>query len=146
MSDRAEFESEAADVDGGSALALAEEVGDGDLLCAEAFGDADGPLATDGGAGSGGLREDASGWNVGGEEAIFKGEAEADGARLLAGVGEGEAGEVGNFDLAAVDGEAHGDEGGDERDDEHRQGTEDDVEEAVDAADLQLHRQDQDTG
>jgi hypothetical protein len=38
-----------------------------------------------------------------------------------------------------VDGEAHGDEGGEERDDEHRQGTEDDVEEAVDAAELELH-------
>ena len=47
MRDGAEFEPEAANVDGGGALALAEDVGDGDLLCAEAFGDAHGPLAAD---------------------------------------------------------------------------------------------------
>ena len=43
MGDDAEVEAEAADVDGGGALALAEDVGDGDLLRTEAFGDADGP-------------------------------------------------------------------------------------------------------
>jgi hypothetical protein len=73
VGDCAEFESETANVDGGGALALAEQVGDGDLLCAEAFGDADGPLAADGGAGGGGLGEDASGRRVGGVEAVFKG-------------------------------------------------------------------------
>ena len=46
--DGAEFEAEAADVDGGGALGLAYEVGDGDLLGAETFGDADGPVAADG--------------------------------------------------------------------------------------------------
>jgi len=138
--DGPEFETETADVDGGGALALTEEVGDGDLLRAEAFGNANGPLAADGDARRGGLGEDVSGRRVGGVEAIFEREAEAEGAGPLTRVGEGEAGKVGDLDLAAVDGEAHGDERGEERDDEHRQGAEDDVEEAVDAACLQLHR------
>jgi len=139
VGDDALFEAEAADVDGGSALRLAGEIGDGDLLGAEAFGDADGPLATDGHAGCGGLGEDAPGRRVGRVEAVFKGEAEAEGAGLLAGVGEREAGEVGDFDLAAVDGETHGDVGGEQRDDSHGERAEEDVEEAIDAADLQLH-------
>jgi len=136
VGDCAELKTKAADVDGGGALALAEEIGDGDLLRAEAFGDAHGPLTADGGSSCGRLREDVAGWGVGGVEAIFEVEAEAEGAGLLAGVGEGEVGEVGDLDLAAVDGEAHRDEGGEERDDEHRQGPEDDIEEAVDAGDL----------
>ena len=135
VGDGSEFEAEAADVDGGGALGLAEDVGDGDLLRAEAFGDADGPLAADGGAGCGRLGEDVAGGRVGGVEAVFEVEAQAEGAGLLAGVSEGEAGEVGDFDLAAVDGEAHGDEGGEERDDQHGQRAENDVEEAVDAGD-----------
>ena len=57
----------------------------------------------------------------------------------LAGFGEGEAGEVGDLDLATVDGEAHGDEGGDERDDQHRQCAEHKVEDAVDAANPESH-------
>lgn len=134
VGDGTEFEAEAADVDGGGALGLAEEVGDGDLLGAEAFGDADGPLATDCEAGGGGLGEDAAGWGVGGVEAVFEAEDEAEGAGFLAGFGEGEAGEVGDFDFVAVDGEAHGDEGGDERYGEHREGAQNDVEEAVDAS------------
>ena len=72
VGDGAEFEPETADVDGGGALALTEEVGDGDLLRAEAFGDADGPLAADGDAGGGGLREDVAGRRVGGVEAVFE--------------------------------------------------------------------------
>jgi hypothetical protein len=115
---------------------LAEDVGDGDLLCAEAFGDAHGPLAADGDAGCGRLGENVAGRRVGGVEAIFEVEDEAEGAGLFAGVGEGEAGEVGYFDFAAVDGEAHGDERGEERDDQHGQCAEKDVEEAVDAGDL----------
>ena len=146
VSDGAEFEGDAADVDGGGALGLADEVGDGDVLGAETFGDADGPLATDDRTGGGGLGEDAAGGCGGGVEAVFEVEAEAEGAGLFAGVGDGEAGEVGDLDLAAVDGETHGDEGGDERDHEHGQGSEDDVEEAVDAGESQLHGQDQDTG
>jgi len=138
VGDGAQFEPEAADVDGGGAFALADKVGDGDLLRAEAFGDAYGPLAAHGDAGGGRLREDVTGRRVGRVEAVFEVEDKAVGAGLLAGVKKGEAGEVGDLDLAAVDGEAHGDEGGDERDDEHRQGTEDDVEETVDAASLQF--------
>ena len=115
---------------------LTQQIGDGDLLRTEAFGDANGPLAADGSAGDGGLREDAAGGNVGRVEAILQGEAEAEGAGLFARVGEREAGEVGDFDLAAVNGEAHGDEGGEQRDDEHGKRAEEDVEEAVDAADL----------
>jgi len=53
VSDGAEFEPETADVDGGGALGLTEDVGDRDLLGAEAFGDADGPLAADCRAGCG---------------------------------------------------------------------------------------------
>ena len=136
MGDGAEFEAEAADVDGGGALALAEEVGDGDLLGAEAFSDADGPLAADGGAGCGRLGEDAAGGSVGGVEAVFEVEDQAEGAGLFAGFGEGEAGEVGDFDFAAVDGETHGDERGEESDNQHRQSAENDVEEAVDAGDF----------
>jgi hypothetical protein len=138
MRDGAEFEAKAADVDGGGALALADEVGDGDLLGSEAFGDAYGPLAAHGNAGGGRLGEDVTGRCVGRVEAVFEVEDEAVGAGLLAGVEKGEAGEVGDLDFATVNGEAHGDEGGDERNDEHRQGTEDDVEEAVDAAGLQF--------
>jgi len=139
VGDGAEFEPKPADVDGGCAFALTDEVGDGDLLCAEAFGDAHGPLAAHGDAGGWGLRQDVSGRRVGRVEAVFEVEDEAVGAGLLAGFEKGESGEVGNLDLAAVDGEAHGDECGDESHDEHRQGTQDDVEEAVDVAGLQLH-------
>ena len=116
MGDDAEFEAEAADVDGGGALGLADDVGDCDLLGAEAFGDAHGPLAADGGAGDGRLGQHVAGGYVGGIEAVFEIDAEAEGAGLSAGVCDGEAGEVGDGDLAAVDGEAHGDEGGEERD------------------------------
>jgi len=144
MGDDTEVEAEAANVDGGGAFALADNAGDGDLLCAEAFGDADGPLAADGGAGGGGLGEDAAGGRAGGVKTVFEVEAEAAGAGLAAGVGDGEAGEVGYGDLAAVDGETHGDEGGDEGDHEHGQGSEEDVEEAVDGGDL--HCLCQDTG
>ncbi len=49
--DGAEFEREASDGDGGGALGLADEVGNGDFLGAEAFSDADGPLAADDGTG-----------------------------------------------------------------------------------------------
>ena len=144
VGDGAEFEAETADVDGGGALGLADEVGDGDLLCAEGFGDADGPLATDGYARGWGLGEDVAGGRVGGVEAIFEAEDEAKGAGLFAGFREGEVGEVGDFDLVTVDGETHGDEGRDERDGEHRERTQNDVEEAVDAAgdfsgDSELH-------
>ena len=90
------------------------------------------------------MREDSAGRRIGGVEAIFEIEDQAEGAGLFAGLGEGETGEVGDFDFAAVDGEAHGDEGGEQSDDDHRQGAEDDVEEAIDG--LSLHRQDQDTG
>lgn len=146
VGDGTELEPEAADVDGGGALALTEEVGDGDLLCAEAFSDADGPFAAYGCAGCGRLGEDASGRYVGGVEAIFEVEAETEGAGLFACFGDGEAGQVGDFDLAAVDGEAHGDERRGERDHKHGQGSKNDVEEAVDSADRQLHRLKQDTG
>ena len=47
VSDGTEFEPETADVDGGGALGLTEDVGDRDLLGAEALSDADGPLAAD---------------------------------------------------------------------------------------------------
>ena len=140
MSYGAEFKAEAANVDGGGALGLTQQIGDGDLLRTEAFGDANGPLAADRSAGDGVLREDVAGGNVGRVEAILQGEAEAEGAGLFARVGEREAGEVRDFDLAAVNGEAHGDEGGEQRDDEHGKRAEEDVEEAVDAADFQLHR------
>jgi len=50
----------------------------------------------------------------------FEGEDEAEGAGFFAGFGDGEVGEVGDFDLVAVDGETHGDEGGDESYCEHR--------------------------
>ena len=60
---------------------------------------------------------------------------EAAGAGLSARVGEGEAGKVGDFDFAAVDGEAHGDERGEECDNQHRKRAENDIEEAVDAGD-----------
>ena len=65
--------------------------------------------------------------------------AQPGGDLLGDGVGDGEAGKVGDFDLAAVNGETHGDEGGGEGDCEHRQGSEDDVEEAVDGTDAELH-------
>jgi hypothetical protein len=55
---------------------------------------------------------------------------------LFAGVGESEAGEVGDFDFATVDGEAHGDECGEKRDHKHGERAENDVEEAVDPGDL----------
>ena len=131
VGDGAEVEREAAEVDGGGSLGLADEVGDGDLLGAEAFGDADGPLAADLGAGGGGLGEDVAGWSVGGVELVFEVEAEAEGVGFVAGVGDGEAGEVGDYDLAAVDGETHGDEGGGESYREHGEGAEEEIEEAL---------------
>jgi hypothetical protein len=73
----AEFEPETANVDRSSALALTEDVGDGDLLCAEAFGDADDPLAADGDAGERRLGEDVSRRGVGGVEAVFEVKDEA---------------------------------------------------------------------
>jgi hypothetical protein len=60
VGDCAELKPEPADVDGRGALALAEQVGDGDLLWAETFSDADGPLTADGDARSGRLGEDAA--------------------------------------------------------------------------------------
>jgi len=111
---------------------LTQDVGDSDLLCAEAFGDPDDPLAADGDAGESRLGEDMSRRRVGGVEPVFEVEDETVGAGLFAGVSQGEAGEVGNFDLAAMDGEAHGDERREERDDQHGKGAENDVEEAVD--------------
>ena len=135
----AEFEREAADVDGGGALGLPEDAGDGDLLGAEAFCDADGPLAADGGAGSGRLGEDASGRSVGGVEAVFKREAQAEGAGSAAGFGEGEAGERRNLDLVAVNGESHGDEAGDQHHQQHGKRAEEDVEEAVDGGEVEFH-------
>ena len=71
VGDDALFEAETTDVDGGGALGLTEEVGDGDLLRAETFGDAYSPLAANGGAGCRRLREDVTGWDVGGVETIF---------------------------------------------------------------------------
>jgi hypothetical protein len=139
VGDDTEVEPEAADVDGGGALALADDVGNGDLLGAEAFGDADSPVATDDGARDRGLGEDTTGrrgWRV---EAVFNRDAEARAVGLLAGVCDGETGQIGDGDLAAVDGEAHGDEGGDKGDHKHGQGAEDQVEDA-------LHGLGQDTG
>jgi len=136
VGDGAEFEPETTDVDGGGALALAEDVGYCDLLGAEAFGDANRPLATHGDARRGRLGENAARRGVGGVEAIFEMEDEAEGAGLFGGVGEGEASEVGHFDLATMDGEPHGDECGEQRDYQHRQRAENDVEEAVDPGDL----------
>jgi len=125
---------------------LADEIWDGDVLWAEAFGDANGPLATDDRTGGRRLCEDAAGWRGGGVEAVLEVEAEAEGTGFFAGVGDGETAEVGDFDLTAVDGEAHGDEGGDERDDQHGECAEDDVKETVDAGESELHGHDQDTG
>ena len=91
VSDDALFKAKTADVDGGGALGLTEEIGDGDLLRAETFGDAYSPLATNGGAGCRRLREDATGWDVGGVETIFEIEAKTEGAGVVTGFGEGEA-------------------------------------------------------
>jgi hypothetical protein len=139
VGDDAEVEPETTDVDGGGAFALAEDVGDGDLLGAEAFGDADGPGMADGGAGAGRLGEDKTGrrsWRI---EAVFEVDAEADGVGLLAGVGDGEASQVRYRDLAAMYGEPHGDESRYESHYKHGQGAEDEVEDT-------LHGLGQDTG
>jgi hypothetical protein len=86
------------------------------------------------------LRENAAGRRVGRVEAVFERESQTLGTSLFAGFRHGETGEVGDLDLAAVDGESHRDEGGEKRDDEHGERAEKDVEEAIDAADLQLHK------
>jgi len=130
VGDGAEVERETADVDGGSALGLADDVGDGDALGAEAFGDADGPVAADFGAGGRELGEDAAGGGGGGVEAVLDGDVEAGSGGFVDGFGDGLAGEVGDFDLAAVDGEAEGDEGREEGDGEHGQGADQDVKES----------------
>ena len=139
VGDGAEVEREAADVDGGGAFALAEDARDGDLLGSEAFGDTDGPLAANGDAGRGGLGEDAAGRGVGRVEAIFESEAEAERAGLMAGFGEGEAGEGGDLDLVAMNGEAHGDKGGHKRHQHHGQCAEEDVEEAIEGGEVDFH-------
>ena len=131
VGDDAELEPEAADIDGGGSLGLADDVGNGNLLRAEAFGDAYSPLAADDGAWSGRLGEDSAGGYVGGVETVFEVDVEAEGTGLFACVGEGEAGEIGDRDLAAVDGEAHGREGGGECDHEHGEGAENEVEGAL---------------
>ena len=131
MGDGAEVEREAAEVNGGGALGLADEVGDGDLLRAEAFSDADGPLAANLGPGGGGLGEDMAGWGVWGVELVFEVKAEAEGVGFVAGVGDGEAGEVGDYNFSAVDGETHGDEGGGESYHQHGEGAEEEIEEAL---------------
>lgn len=133
--DCAEFEPEAANVDRSGALALTEDVGDGDLLCAETFGDADDPLPADGDAGERRLGEDVSGRGVGRVKAVFEIEDESEGAGLFAGVGKCEAAEVGNFDLSPMNGETHGDERREERDHHHGKGAKNDVEESVDPGD-----------
>jgi len=118
---------------------LAEDVGDGDLLGAQAFGDADGPFAANGDAGAGRLSEDETGrrsWRI---EAVFEVHAEADGVGLLAGVRDGEASQVRYGDLAAMDGQPHGDESRYESHYKHGQGAEDEVEDT-------LHWLGQDTG
>ncbi len=61
------------------------------------------------------------------------------GAGLFGGFVDGEAGEVGDVDLAAVDGEAHGEVGGEECDEEERTAAEEDVEEAVDPGEVESH-------
>ena len=96
--------------------------------------------AGDAGSGwGGGLGEDSACGYICRVEAVFEIEAEANGACLLAGLGDGEAGKVGNGYLASVDGQAHGEEGRGEGDHQHGQGAEDDVEDA-------LHRLGQNTG
>ena len=109
MGDGAEVERHAADVHGGVALRLADDVGDGDLLRAEAFGDADLPLVADARAGGGGLREDAAGGDGGGVELVLDVEVEAAVQRGVEASADGQAGEVGDGDLAAVEGEAQRD-------------------------------------
>ena len=67
-------------------MRLNQDVGDGDLLGAEAFGDANSPVAADSDTGCGRLGEDVAGGCVGGVEAIFESEEEAQRAGLFAGV------------------------------------------------------------
>ena len=131
MGDRAEFEGEPADADGGRALGLADEIGDRDLLGAEAFGDADGPFAADYGSGGRGLGEDVACGDGQGVEAVLDVHAQAAGVGLFCGFGDGEAGQIWHFDLAAMDGDAHGKVGGEERYREYGEGAEEDVEEAL---------------
>ena len=118
----AEVELHAADVHGGVAEGLADDVGDSDLLGAEGFGDADRPAVADAGAGGGGLGEDAAGGDGGGVETVFDIEVDAGFEGGGAGLADGHAGEVGDGDLVAVERNAQGDRGGEQHDDEHGHG------------------------
>ena len=73
---------------------------------------------------------------LGEEKRFSRVKEKAERAGLFAGVRECHSGEVWHLDLAAMDGEAHGDECGEERDHQHGQRAENDVEEAVDSGDL----------
>ena len=115
-------------------LGLSGDVRNGDLLRTDTFRDADGPLAANGRAGGRELAEDVPGWGVARVELVFEAQAEAEVAGFGAGLLKGEPGEVGDHDLAAVDGEAHRQEGREKEDGEHCHGREQDIEKT-------LHRQ-----
>lgn len=110
---------------------MSGHIGDRHLLGSDAFRDADGPLAAHSGAGCRELPEDVTGRDVGRVELVLETEAEAEVAGFGAGLLQGEAGEVGNLHLAAMNGKAHGDEGREQGDSKHCHCGEEDVEEAL---------------
>ena len=128
MREGAEVEREAADGDGGGALGHAADVGDGHLLGAEAFNGADLPLLPDDDAGCRDLGDDVSGGDGGGVEAADGDEVEAARGEAVLRVIGGEGDDGGDFDLGAVDGEAHGGEGEGQGDGEHQEAAEGEVE------------------
>ena len=147
--DGADLELQAAEDEGGRGFVLAGGVWHGDGLGAEGFGDAHLPAAADAGSGDGGLREDVIGADGAGVEAVFNRQIEAEIFGHCGCIGVGFASQVGNGDLAAVDGDTHGEEGAKDDDGEHQDRAGGDVDDALDGGEDEAdarHDRDQDTG
>jgi len=78
-----------------------------------------------------GLREDAAGWNGGGVKLVLDVEVDAGLEGGSAGFADGHAGEVGDGDLVAVQGDAQRDGRGEEHHEEHGEDGESEAEEAL---------------
>ncbi len=138
VGESAEVELVTADVDGGLANGLADDRGDGYLLRAEGDRNADLPAMADSGAGSGGLRKHSTGGDGGGVKAVFDVEVNAGIEGGGAGFADGHAGEVGDRDLVAVEGDAQGDGRRKEHDGEHGESGERDAEVTLHRAEVRI--------
>jgi hypothetical protein len=127
---RSHVESESSQVDGGSALAFAFEIGNRHSLDSETLSYANRPLPPDGSTSDRILSEHLAGGNIGRVETIFKLETQTECAGRSAGFRDGHVSQLRDLHLAAMDRQPHRKEGGYKGDRDHCQGTQDDIEEA----------------